>query len=215
MYTLVIGNKNYSSWSLRGWLVLRQFKISFEEIRLPLYSDAFKEKIMDYSPTGLVPTLVSGDLSIWDSLAICEYIAEQHPELHCWPEDVQARAIARSISSEMHSGFFQIRNVLPMNIRRNRAIETISGDLAKEIERVCEIWKTCRQFYAAGGDFLFGRFSIADVMYAPVVLRFKSYLIDVGNVEAEYMQSMLSLASLQEWIDAALAEEEVIDIYEQ
>ena len=215
MYTLVIGNKNYSSWSLRGWLMLKQFEISFEEIRLPLYSDVFNEKIMDYSPTGLVPTLVSGDLSIWDSLAICEYIAEQHPELHCWPEDVQARAIARSISSEMHSGFFQIRNVLPMNIRRHRAIETISGDLAKEIERVCEIWKTCRQFYAVGGEFLFGRFSIADVMYARVVLRFKIYLIDVGDVEAVYMQSMLSLASLQEWIDAALAEEEVIDLYEQ
>ena len=215
MYTIVIGNKNYSSWSLRGWLVLRQFEISFEEVRLPLYSDRFREKIKDYSPTGLVPVLVSADLSIWDSLAICEYIAEQHPELNCWPEDVQARAIARSISNEMHSGFFQIRNVLPMNIRRNRAIETISGDLAKEIERVCQIWKTCRQFYAGAGDFLFGRFSIADVMYAPVVLRFKSYLIEVGDIEFEYMQSMLSLTSLQEWIDAALAEEEVIDLYEQ
>jgi glutathione S-transferase len=215
MYTLVIGNKNYSSWSLRGWLVLKQFGISFEEIRLPLYSDVFKEKIKDYSPTGLVPTLVSGDLSIWDSLAICEYIAEQHPELNCWPEDVQARAIARSISSEMHSGFSQIRKTLPMNIRRNKAIDTISADLAKEIGRVCEIWKTCRQFYAGGGDFLFGRFTIADVMYAPVVLRFKSYLIDVGNIEAGYMQSMLALPSLKEWIDDALVEEEVIEIYEK
>jgi glutathione S-transferase len=195
--------------------VLKQFDIRFEELRLPLYSDLFKEKIMDYSPTGLVPTLVSGDLSIWDSLAICEYIAEQHPELHCWPEDVQARAIARSISNEMHSGFSQIRNTLPMNIRRNKAIDTISADLAKEIGRVCEIWQTCRQFYAGGGDFLFGRFTIADVMYAPVVLRFKSYLIDVGDIEAGYMQSMLELPSLKEWIDAALAEEEVIDIYEQ
>ena len=179
------------------------------------YYNIFREKIKDYSPTGLVPTLVSGDLSIWDSLAICEYIAEQHTGLNCWPEDVQARAIARSISSEMHSGFFQIRNRLPMNIRRNRAIDTISADLEKEIGRVCEIWKTCRQFYAAGGDFLFGGFSIADVMYAPVVLRFKSYLIDVGDIEAGYMQSMLSLASMQEWIDSALAEEEVIDLYEQ
>ncbi|MBT8330186.1 MAG: glutathione S-transferase family protein [Desulfofustis sp.] len=215
MYTLVIGNKNYSSWSLRGWLLLRQFQIGFDEIRLPLYSEIFSEKIKDYSPTGLVPTLVSGDLSIWDSLAICEYIAEQHPALHCWPEDVQARAIARSISSEMHSGFFQIRNLLPMNIRRHRAIDTISADLAKEIERVCDIWKSCRQFYKGDGDFLFGSFSIADVMYAPMVLRFKSYLIEVGESEAEYMQSMLALTSLQEWIDAALAEEEVIDLYEK
>ena len=215
MYTLVIGNKNYSSWSLRGWLVLKQFDISFEEIRLPLYSDVFKEKIMDYSPTGLVPTLVSDDLSVWDSLAICEYIAEQHPELNCWPEDVQARAIARSISSEMHSGFSQIRNTLPMNIRRNKAIDTISAELAKEIGRICEIWKTCRQFYAGGGEFLFGRFTIADVMYAPVVLRFNSYLIDVGDIEAGYMQSILALPSLKEWIDDALAEEEVIEIYEK
>ncbi|NNK14354.1 MAG: glutathione S-transferase family protein [Desulfofustis sp.] len=215
MYTLVIGNKNYSSWSLRGWLLLRQFQIGFDEIRLPLYSEIFSEKIKDYSPTGLVPTLVSGDLSIWDSLAICEYIAEQHPALHCWPEDVQARAIARSISSEMHSGFFQIRNLLPMNIRRHRAIDTISADLAKEIERVCDIWKSCRQFYKGDGDFLFGSFSIADVMYAPMVLRFKSYLIEVGESEAEYMQSMLALTSLQEWIDAAVAEEEVIVLYEK
>jgi glutathione S-transferase len=215
MYTLVIGNKNYSSWSLRGWLVLKQFNISFEEILLPLYSDTFREKITDYSPSGLVPTLVSGNLSVWDSLAICEYVAEQHPALHCWPEDVQARAIARSISSEMHSGFFQVRNLLPMNIRRDKAVDTISADLAKEIGRICEIWKTCRQFYAGGGDFLFGRFSIADVMYAPVVLRFKSYLIEVGDIEAGYMQSMLSLASMQQWIDAALAEEEIIEIYEK
>lgn len=215
MYTLVIGNKNYSSWSLRGWLLLRQFQISFEEIRLPLYSEAFTEKIRDYSPTGLVPVLVTGELSIWDSLAICEYIAEQHPHLQCWPEDVQARAIARCVSNEMHSGFFQIRNLLPMNIRRSRAIDAISENLTREIERVCEIWKTCRQFHAPAGDFLFGRLSIADVMYAPVVLRFKSYQIEVGEIEADYMQSMLALDSLQEWIEAAQAEEEVIEIYEK
>lgn len=215
MYTLAIANKNYSSWSLRAWLLLKQFGIAFEEVRLPLYTETFREKIKDYSPSGLVPALVSGQLSIWDSLAICEYIAEQHPDLHCWPEDVQARAIARSVSNEMHSGFFQIRNLLPMNIRRSRASDTITEDLGKEIGRVCEIWKTCRQFHAQAGDFLFGSFSIADVMYAPVVLRFKSYLIEVGEIEADYMQSMLSLASLQEWIEDAMAEEEVIDLYEQ
>ncbi len=186
MYTLVIGNKNYSSWSLRGWLLLRQFQIGFDEIRLPLYSEAFTAKIRDFSPTGLVPVLVAGELSIWDSLAICEYIAEQHPHLQCWPEDVQARAI-----------------------------DAISENLTREIERVCEIWKTCRQFHAPAGDFLFGRFSIADVMYAPVVLRFKSYHIEVGKIEADYMNSMLALDSLQEWIEAAQAEEEVIEIYEK
>ena len=215
MYTLVIGNKNYSSWSLRGWLLLRQFNINFKEVRLPLYSDTFSEKIKKYSPSGLVPILVTGDQSIWDSLAICEYIAEQHPELHCWPEDVRARAIARSVSNEMHSGFFQIRNSLPMNCRRSRGLGSNTPELDKEITRVSEIWRSCRESYADAGDFLFGQFSIADVMYAPVVLRFRSYLIEVGSIETEYMQSMLSLASLQEWIDGALAEEEVIEIYEQ
>ncbi len=215
MYTLVIGNKNYSSWSLRGWLLLRQFNINFEEVRLPLYSQTFSDKIKEYSPTGLVPILVTGDQSIWDSLAICEFIAEQHPELHCWPADVRARAIARSVSNEMHSGFFQIRNNLPMNCRRSKAVEARTPELDKEIARVSEIWRSCRESFGDSGDFLFGKFSIADAMYAPVVLRFKSYLIEVGAVETEYMQSMLSLASLQEWIDGALAEEEVIDLYEQ
>lgn len=215
MYTLVIGNKNYSSWSLRGWLLLRQFDINFEEVRLPLYSETFRAKIKDYSPSGLVPILVSGDLRVWDSLAICEYIAERHPERRCWPEDEEARAQARCISSEMHSGFFQIRNTLPMNIRRNRGIDIITPELGKEIARVSEIWRTCRQSHAESGKFLFGEFSIADVMYAPVVLRFKSYLIELGTIEKDYLQSMLSLTSLQEWIAGALAEEEVIELYEQ
>lgn len=215
MYTLVIGNKNYSSWSLRGWLLLKQFQIGFEEVRLPLYSAAFTEKIRDYSPTGLVPVLVSGDLRIWDSLAIAEYIAERYPERRCWPESIEARAVARSVSSEMHSGFSQIRNTLPMNIRRNKPVETISPELEKEIARVCEIWKTCRQAHGDEGDFLFGTFSIADVMYAPVVLRFASYHINVGTIEGDYMDSILSMSSLQEWIEAAKAEEEVIEIYEQ
>lgn len=215
MYTLVIGNKNYSSWSLRGWLLLRQFNINFEEVRLPLYSETFSQKIKEYSPSGLVPILVTGDQSIWDSLAICEFIAEQHPELHCWPTDVRARAIARSVSNEMHAGFFQIRNNLPMNCRRAKAIEASTLELDREVARVSEIWRSCRESFGDSGSFLFGNFSIADVMYAPVVLRFKSYLIELGVVETEYMQSMLSLASLQEWIDDALAEEEVIDLYEQ
>lgn len=215
MYTLVIGNKNYSSWSLRGWLLLKQFNINFKEVRLPLYSQTFSEKIKEYSPSGLVPILVTGDQSIWDSLAICEYIAEQHPELNCWPEDVNARAIARSVSNEMHSGFFQIRNNLPMNCRRNRSFEAITPELANEITRVSEIWRSCRESYASAGDFLFGKFSIADVMYAPVVLRFKSYHIEMGGIEATYMQSLLSLSSMQEWIDGALAEDEVIELYEQ
>lgn len=214
MYTLVIGNKNYSSWSLRAWLLLSQFKIPFTELRLALHSNEFKENIGKYSPTGLVPVLRSGDQSVWDSLAICEYIAEHHPDLGCWPADGRARAVARSVSCEMHSGFFQLRNSLPMNCRRKKGVATISPELRRDIVRVCEIWRSCRKSYGDGGDFLFGEFSIADAMYAPVVLRFNSYLIEVGEVEAGYMQAMLALASLQRWIDGAVAEKEVIDHYE-
>ena len=214
MYTLVIGNKNYSSWSLRAWLLLTQFDIEFKEIRLPLQTEEFKQKIHQYSPSGLVPLLIANDLRIWDSLAICEFIAEQHPDLHCWPAQ-PFRAIARSVSSEMHSGFSQIRNCLPMNCRRKQNIDTVSEELQKEIERIREIWRLCRQRYAQDGEFLFGKFSIADTMYAPVVLRFESYGIDVGAVETTYMESMLSLPSLQSWIRDALVEEETIDSYEQ
>ena len=213
MYTLVIGNKNYSSWSLRAWLLLTHFGIEFKEIRLPLHTEEFKQQICQYSPTGLVPLLISGDFRIWDSLAICEYIAEQHPDLHCWPKQTDARAVARSISCEMHSDFFQIRNCLPMNCRRKERIASISDELTYEIDRVCDIWSSCRRQYGRDGEFLFGRFSIADALYAPVVLRFNSYCIDIGTAEAAYLKSMLSLPSLQAWISAAVTEQEVIEAY--
>lgn len=213
MYTLVIGNKNYSSWSLRAWLLLTQFGIDFEEIRLPLHTEEFKQNIYRYSPSGLVPLLIAEELHIWDSLAICEYIAEQYPEMYCWPKQTNARAMARSVSSEMHSGFGQIRNCLPMNCRIETSIDTVSEELRNEIDRVCELWRSCMRSSARDGEFLFGGFSIADAMYAPVVLRFKSYGIDVGDIEAEYMESMLSLPSLQAWISGALAEEEIIEAY--
>jgi len=214
MYTLVIGNKNYSSWSLRAWLLLSQFDIEFEEVRLPLHTNEFKQKIPHYSPSGLVPLLISGDLRIWDSLAICEHIAEQHPELNCWPKKTAARAIARSVSSEMHSGFSLIRSCLPMNCRRKKPVDSISAELAREIERVRNIWRSCRQQHARNGEFLFGGFSIADAMYAPVVLRFDSYGIEIGKVEAEYMATMRSLPSLQTWVGTAVTEEEIIEEYE-
>jgi glutathione S-transferase len=214
MYTLVIGNKNYSSWSLRAWLLLTQFDIEFEELRLRLNDDEFEQNIRHYSPSGLVPVLISGDLRIWDSLAISEYIAEQHPELNCWPKKTAARAVARSISSEMHSGFSQIRTCLPMNCRRKKPAAAISPELADEIDRVRNIWSSCRREYARNGEFLFGGFSIADAMYAPVVLRFDSYGIEVGAMEAEYMETMRSLPSLQAWISAARAETEIIEAYE-
>ena len=214
MYTLVIGNKNYSSWSLRPWLLMKHNDIGFKEVRIPLFQKGYKEAILAYSPSGKVPCLLTQGNVIWDSLAICEYLAEQFPDKGCWPEDDEARGLARAISHEMHSGFFEIRNNLPMNCRRNRPIGEISQHLQEEIDRVCDIWKFCLQ-QNGGGEFLFGRFSIADAMYAPVVLRFKSYAITLGHIEEAYMKTMLSLDPVQQWIDAAFSETESIPQYDE
>lgn len=214
MYRLIIGNKNYSSWSLRAWLLLKEFQIPFEELRVPLHTDTFKQEILHYSRAGKVPALVVEGLTIWDSLAICEYIAESYPEKNCWPERSEARAIARSVSNEMHSGFPEIRSLLPMNCRKQIEITDIPQPLQVEIDRIREIWKTCRENYGAEGAFLFGRFSIADAMFAPVVLRFRSYAIHVGEEEQRYMNAVLSLQTLQQWLGDAAMESEVLADYE-
>jgi glutathione S-transferase len=214
MDTLIIGNKNYSSWSLRAWLFLKEFGIDFIEERIALHTEGFKREILKHSPSGLVPALCTNDLVIWDSLAICEYIADLHPHLQCWPEDLKSRAMARSVSYEMHSGFTQIRALLPMNCRKKIVKEEIPAELQAEIARVCDIWRTCRQRSTADGPFLFGRFSIADAMYAPVVVRFNGYGIKVGELEQHYMQTILSLANLKAWFSDAGCEDEVLDLYE-
>lgn len=214
MNILVIGNKNYSSWSLRAWLMLKEFGIAFTEKRIPLHTDGFKQNILEHSPSGLVPALCIEELVVWDSLAICEYVADLRPDLTCWPRDLHDRALARSVSHEMHSGFNHLRSSLPMNCRKALVVTGISAELQADIDRICSIWETCREQYSGAGPFLFGHFTIADAMYAPVVLRFKSYGIAVGDIEREYMQSMLSLRSLQEWITGALAEKESLDLYE-
>ena len=214
MYTLVIGNKNYSSWSLRAWLALKEFQVPFEEVRIPLHTGTFKQEVADYSRAGKVPVLVVDNLSIWDSLAICEYIAESYPEKKCWPEDSEERAVARSVSNEMHSGFAEVRGRLPMNCRKRIRISDIGEPLQEEIDRICEIWKTCREKYGAGGPFLFGRFSIADAMFAPVVMRFRNYAIPVGGVEQSYMDAVVSLKTLQQWLSEAEQEKEILVEYE-
>lgn len=214
MNKLIIGNKNYSSWSLRPWLLLRELGIPFAEVKVPLSVEGSKEELLRYSPSGKVPAFYRDDLVVWDSLAICEFVAELYPEKHCWPSNAEQRALARSISHEMHSGFFSIRNTLPMNCGKSIVVADISESLQSEIDRVCEIWRQFRQKSAEVGPFLFGKFSIADAMYAPVVLRFKGYGIDVGEVEKEYMESMLSLNSLQEWVAEGVAETELISQYE-
>ncbi len=214
MNKLIIGNKNYSSWSLRPWILLKEVGIAFEEVRIPLFQAGYKSEILKHSPSGKVPALRAGSVTVWDSLAICEYIAELYPEKGCWPDDREARALARSVSHEMHSGFFEIRNALPMNCRKQTEMSNISSELQSEIDRISEIWGSCRHLFSKEGDFLFGRFSTADAMYAPVVLRFNSYGIKIGDSQRAYMETIMSLGSMQEWLAEAVREKEFIPEYD-
>ena len=184
--TLVIGNKNYSSWSLRPWLLLRQASIPFEEIRLALGRD----NLSKYSPSGLVPVLKHGALAIWDSLAIAEYLAEQFPEKELWPRDVEARAMARSVSAEMHSGFTHLRTHMNMNCRSHFPGKGMTPEVAKDIQRIQQIWQDCRSRFGDGGPFLFGVFSIADAMYAPVSFRFITYAVPLSPVAETYVRTL-------------------------
>lgn len=210
MLNLIIGNKNYSSWSLRPWLVLKQFSLDFTESKIPLYAETSKKQLLKESNSGKVPVLKDRELTIWDSLAICEYIADIHPDKTCWPEAVKDRALARAVSAEMHSSFMTIRNILPMNCRKNIEFKSITPELQSDIDRICQIWQECLS--SSQGSFLFGQFSIADAMFAPIVLRFNSYGIIVGELETQYMQTILALDSIQEWIAAGIDEKEVIAV---
>jgi len=216
MLKLVIGNKNYSSWSMRPWLALRANNIAFEETFIPLYTNvqADKEKILSFSRSGKVPALIDGDVTVWDSLAIIEYLAEKFPETRLWPEDRAARAHARSISAEMHSGFMPLRNECGMNLHRPIRSIALSEDARANIARVEEIWSDCRARYGKEGPFLFGAFTGADAMYAPVVHRFRTYDIKVGPVVRAYMETMMALPAFKEWTEAGLAETFVIEKFE-
>lgn len=214
MNKLIIGNKNYSSWSLRPWILMKEVGISFEEVRIPLFESGYKSEILKHSPSGKVPVLCTGSITVWDSLAICEYVSELYPEKSCWPDDIASRAMARSVSHEMHSGFFEIRNSLPMNCRKQTEMDKISRELQSEIDRVCEIWRSCRHLFSKEGNFLFGEFSITDAMYAPIVLRFNSYGIKVDDISGDYMETMMSLSSMQEWVAEAAKEKESIPEYD-
>lgn len=208
--TLVIGNKNYSSWSLRAWLCLKHFELPFEEIRIPLNTQGYKEKILNYSPSGKVPFLITPTAGIWDSLAICETLAETYPEKNGWPGDASARAVARSVSAEMHSGLFGLREHLPMNCRRIIENYEPPESAVQDINRVKQIWTECRNTYGKNGPWLFGEFSIADCMYAPVVMRFHSYCVPVDTMLKEYMDTVIAHPAMQEWITASREETEVI-----
>ncbi len=213
--TLVIGNKNYSSWSMRPWLALRANNIAFEEVFIPLYTgDADKKRILGFTRSGKVPALIDDDVTIWDSLAIIEYLAEMFPEARLWPEDRARRAHARSISAEMHSGFMALRNECGMNLHRPVGAIALSADARANVERIEQIWIECRERYGKSGPFLFGTFGGADAMFAPVVHRFRSYAIEVTPEARDYMDTMMALPAFQEWTQAGLAETIVIDKFE-
>ena len=213
--TLVIGNKNYSSWSMRPWMALKGAGIPFDEIVIPLYTgDADKQRILNVTRSGKVPALIDGDITVWDSLAIIEYVAERFPDAHLWPQDVAARAHARSISAEMHSGFMPLRNECGMNIHRPIRSKSLSDDAKANIARIQQIWTECRARYGGQGPYLFGAFTGADAMFAPVVHRFRTYAIDVTPPVRDYMDTMLADAAFREWTDAALAETLMIERFE-
>lgn len=208
---LIIGNKNYSSWSLRAWLLLSAFEVSFDEVRVSLSVESTDGEIAKYSKAGKVPVLHDNGLVIWDSLAICEYVSEQYLNGRGWPKHVDKRAAARSCSAEMHSSFAVLRNEMPMNCRAvNRKVE-ITPDLQEDISRVDTIWTEMRSKYANDGPWLFGDFSIADCMFAPVVFRFTTYDAPVSQESKEYMESMLNHPKMRLWLEQAKSEVEVIE----
>ena len=206
MLKLVIGDRNYSSWSLRPWLVMKQAALPFEEINIRLRDAGTKAEIYKHSPSGKVPCLIDGETVAWDSLAICEYIAESAPFL--WPEDRKARAEARSISAEMHSGFRALRHSMPMNIHASKPYDGREADVVSDIARIISIWESCRSRFADRGPFLFGSFSITDAMFAPVVWRFLTYAIDLPPASHAWVETMCALPAMQEWRIGALAEME-------
>ncbi|HTO44999.1 MAG TPA: glutathione S-transferase family protein [Burkholderiales bacterium] len=213
-YTLVIGNKNYSSWSLRAWLLMKHAGMPFDEIRIPLYVAGSKDSLRKYAPSGKVPVLLDGSLAVWDSLAIAEYLAERHPDRRLWPQDSAVRAVARSISAEMHSGFSALRSNMSMNCRGSFPGVGRTVEVAADVERIQRMWTDCRERFGAAGPFLFGEFTIADAMYAPVVLRFKTYAVQLAPVARQYADTVLGLPALQAWVEAAKAETEVIPAFE-
>jgi glutathione S-transferase len=207
---LVIGNKNYSSWSLRPWIAMQQAGIAFKEIMIPLDQPNTKTRIAEVSPAGRVPVLIHNDLHIWDSLAILEYLVEIFPDKGLWPRDKEARARARSISAEMHSGFGAMRNAMPMNCRARLPGLGLNPDSSRDIVRIIEIWTGCRAEFGSSGEFLFGAFSIADAFFAPVTSRFMTYAVKLPPVAENYVKALQSLPAMQAWIAAARAEPFVI-----
>ncbi len=204
--TLVIGTRRYSSWSLRPWLALRAAGAAFDVVEIALRQPDTKANILARSPSGKVPLLIHGQTKVWDSLAICEYVAEQFPAAGLWPGDAAARAMARAVAAEMHAGFPQLRTVCPMDLCAGvTPLAEIPPDVAAEAARIRALWAECRRRFGAGGPFLFGRFSVADAMYAPVVTRFTTYALPQDDVSRAYCDAVWALPALGEWRAAACA----------
>ena len=206
--TLVIGNKNYSSWSLRPWLLLREAGVGFDEVRLPLDTAEFRDGIGRWSPTRRVPVLRDGDLVVWDSLAICEYASERWLAGGGWPADPEARAVARSAAAEMHSGYAALRAQLPMNVRRQPDGRHWDEDAQRDIDRVQALWRELRTRFGGDGDFLCGDFGIVDAMFAPVCVRFRGYGVRTDDTAGAFMDAIFGLPAMREWIASARAEAE-------
>jgi glutathione S-transferase len=210
-YRLVIGNKNWSSWSLRPWLAMRRAGLLFDEINVRLRLPESKVEILKHNPSGLVPTLIDGDLAVWDSLAILEYVAERHPEAELWPREARARAIARSASAEMHSGFGPLRQHCSMEVLASSPQATLPPEVEANVQRIVALWLECREKFGKGGPFLFGKFSIADAMYAPVAARFRTYIPDLrpygddGSAQA-YVETIFAMPEMAAWIEGARSE---------
>jgi len=213
-YTLVIGNKNYSSWSLRAWLAVKRSGAEFEEVVIPLFRPGSRDMISTRSPSGKVPVLQGETETVWDSLAIGEYLAERFPEAGLWPADASARAIARSVCAEMHSGFAPLRKGMPMNVRANAPGKGHSAEVDADIARVQEIWQFCRARFGGDDPFLFGAWSLADAFYAPIVSRFRTYGVALSSTCQAYADAVWELPEMQEWAAAAAAEPYLLPEYE-
>lgn len=204
--TLVIGNKNYSSWSLRPWLALRQAGAAFTEEFIGLRQPGTRARILAYSGAGRVPVLVDGEVTVWESLAICEYVADLFPAAGLWPDERGARAICRAVATEMHGGFAALRETLPMDYRASLPLPALGEAVQDDIARIQAVWRMARRQFGAGGPFLFGRFSVADAMYAPVVTRFNTYGVALDEVGQAYCAAILDLPAMRDWLAAARTE---------
>jgi glutathione S-transferase len=208
--TLVVGNKNYSSWSMRPWVLMKQLAIPFEEKKLRFHSDEWDAEIERWSPSRLVPVLWRGDQCVWDTLAIAEALHEWFPQKGVWPKDEKARAFARSSSAEMHSGFRDLRANMPVNIRASHPGKGMNPAVQANIDRIEKLWSEARTRFGSGGPFLFGAFSAADAMFAPVATRFRTYGVKVSPEATRYCEAVLAAPGVRAWIDAALQEKEFV-----